>query len=279
MHKNHLKKFHVRKHKLLSLPQSEFMKSVTIIGAGNVAFHLTRAFVSNTVQVNQIYNRTLAKAEAIGEANGIRYTDKISELERSDLFIIASSDAAIEELSMHIPFNDVMVVHTSGAMPMSTLKGKYRKGVLYPLQTFSQNRKLNYSEIPFFVEAENPEDEKALLELAERVSNRAKILNSEQRAQMHLSAVWACNFANHMYYIAQKTAEEAGLGFEYLRPLIEETALKIEDLTPFEAQTGPAKRNDQITIEKHLSLIKDSYLKDMYNDISNSINKTYHGEL
>ncbi|MRI62638.1 DUF2520 domain-containing protein [Ornithobacterium rhinotracheale] len=255
------------------------MKSVTIIGAGNVAFHLTRAFVSNTVQVNQIYNRTLSKAQAIGEANNIRYTDKISELKRSDLFIIASSDVAIEELSMHIPFNDVMVVHTSGAMPMSTLKGNYRKGVLYPMQTFSRNRKLDYSEIPFFVEAENPEDEKALLALAERVSNRAKILNSEQRAQMHLSAVWACNFVNHMYFIAQKTAEEVGLGFEYLRPLIEETALKIEDLTPFEAQTGPAKRNDQITIEKHLSLIKDSYLKDMYNDISNSINKTYHGEL
>lgn len=255
------------------------MKSVTIIGAGNVAFHLTRAFVSNTIQVNQIYNRTLAKAQAIGEANNIRYTDKISELKRSDLFIIASSDMAIEELSIHIPFNDVMVVHTSGAMPMSTLKGNYRKGVLYPLQTFSRSRNLNYSEIPFFVEAENQEDERSLLELAKRVSNRTKILNSKQRAQVHLSAVWACNFVNHMYYIAQKTAEEAGVGFEYLRPLIEETASKIEELSPFDAQTGPAKRNDQITIDKHLSLIEESYLKDMYNDISKSINKTYHGEL
>ena len=255
------------------------MQTVSIIGAGNVAFHLTRAFIKNTIQVKQIYNRTLSKAEKIGEANNIRFTDKISELEKADLFVIAASDRAIEELSMHIPFNDVMVVHTSGTIPMNALKGNYRKGVLYPLQTFSTNRKLDYNEIPFFVEAENNDDAEQLVKLAERISNKVKIIDSEQRAKMHLAAVWGCNFVNHMYYLAEKAAKKADLPFDYLRPLIEETANKIQDLSPYEAQTGPAKRNDQIIIEKHLNLIEDSFYRDIYKELSDSIIKTYDDEL
>lgn len=255
------------------------MQTVSIIGAGNVAFHLTRAFIKNTIQVKQIYNRTLAKAEKIGAANKIRFTDKISELERSDLFVIAASDRAIEELSMHIPFDDVMVVHTSGTIPMNALKGNYRKGVLYPLQTFSINRKLDYNDIPFFIEAENSEDANQLVKLAERVSNKVKIIDSEQRAKMHLAAVWGCNFVNHMYYLAEKAAKKADLPFDYLRPLIEETANKIQDLSPYEAQTGPAKRNDRIIIEKHLDLIEDSFYRDIYKELSDSIIKTYENEL
>ena len=255
------------------------MQTVSIIGAGNVAFHLTRAFIKNTIQVKQIYNRTLSKAERIGEANSIRFTDKISELEKADLFVIAASDRAIEELSMHIPFDDVMVVHTSGTIPMEALKGSYRKGVLYPLQTFSINRNLDYDDIPFFIEAENEDDSEQLMKLAERVSNKVKLLNSEQRAKMHLAAVWGCNFVNHMYYLAEQEAKKAGLPFDYLRPLIEETANKINDLSPYEAQTGPAKRNDKVIIEKHLNLINDPLYNNIYKELSESIIKTYQNEL
>lgn len=258
---------------------SSTIRSVSIIGAGNVAFHLARAFVENTIQVNQIYNRTLHKAEKIGEANHIRFTDKISELEKSDLYVIASSDSAISELSLHIPYDDVMVVHTSGSIAMDALKGHYQKGVLYPLQTFTQSRHLEYEDIPFFIEAETEENAQMLWNFADRISNRVKIIDSAQRAKLHLSAVWACNFVNHMYTIAEKITKEADLPFSYLKPLIEETASKIEDLSPLDAQTGPAKRNDKIIIERHLDMLEDSFLNDLYKKLSNSITRTYEDEL
>ena len=255
------------------------IRTVSIIGAGNVAFHLARALVENTVQVKQIYNRTLSKAEKIAEANHIKFTDKISELEKSDLFIIAASDSAIAELSLHIPFDDVMVVHTSGSMPMNVLKGDYQKGVFYPLQTFSKGKPLEYDEIPIFVEAENPENQKKLYDLAYRLSNQVEIIDSAQRAKLHLAAVWVCNFVNHMYYIGEKITQEANLPFDHLKPLIEETAKKIVDLSPYQAQTGPAKRDDRIVMEKHLNLLQEQKLKDIYQNISKSISETYHHEL
>lgn len=252
------------------------MQTVSIIGAGNVAFHLTRAFIENTIQVKQIYNRTLSKAQKIGESNNIKFTNKISELEKADLYIIAASDKAIEELSLHIPYEDVMVVHTSGSIPIDVLKGNYRKGVLYPLQTFSVERVLQYENIPFFIETEKQEDQESLLKFAKRISNKVSIISSEQRAKVHLSAVWACNFTNHMYYMAQKITEQANIPFEDLLPLIEETASKVQDLSPKKAQTGPAKRNDNIVIDKHLELMQERDMKSIYKEITNSIIKTYN---
>lgn len=252
------------------------IRTVSLIGAGNVAHHLARAMVQNTIQVNQIYNRTLSKAQKIGEANKIRYTDKISELERSDLFIICTSDDVIAELSLHIPFDDVIVVHTSGSMPMNTLRGNYEKGVFYPLQTFSKGKTISYDDIPFFIEAESGDNANQLKSLAERISNKVKIVDSEQRAKMHLAAVWTCNFVNHLYYIGQNLAEKSDLSFDYLKPLIEETALKINELDPKSAQTGPAKRNDQGVIEKHIELLdNDLELQNIYKLLTESIKKTY----
>src|SRR5690606_34504382 len=229
-----------------------------IIGAGNVAFHLTRALIQNTVNVRQIFNRTLYKAQELGEANNIKYTDKISELEKADLYIIAASDSAVEELSHYIPYDDTLVVHTSGSLDTKVLKGDYRKGVFYPFQTFTKKKALRYEEVPFFVEAENKEDEDALYKLADKISNEVHRVDSDKRRKVHMSGVWASNFVNHMYYIAQSICKEADMPFDVLRPLIEETALKVQDLEPFEAQTGPAKRGDEIIIEKHWELLKDS---------------------
>lgn len=255
------------------------IRTVSIIGAGNVAFHLARAFVENTIQVKQIYNRTLHKAEIIGEANKIAFTDKISELEPADLFVIAASDAAISELSLHIPFTDTMVVHTSGSIPMSALKGNYQKGVFYPLQTFSKGRNLEYDDIPIFVEAENPENAKNLYDLAFRISNHVEIIDSQQRAKLHLAAVWVCNFVNHLYQKGEELTQAAKLDFNYLKPLIAETAAKIDELSPKQAQTGPAKRNDEIVINKHLEMIDNELDKDLYKKLSESIAKTYNHEL
>ncbi|MCB9202508.1 MAG: DUF2520 domain-containing protein [Flavobacteriales bacterium] len=252
------------------------MKTVVILGAGNVAFHLTRAFIENTIQVKQIYNRTLEKAKKVAEENNIAYTDKISEIEKADLYIVTSSDSSIEEISYHIPFENALVVHTSGSMPIQSLKGKYRKGVLYPLQTFTKDRKLNYNEIPFFIETENEDDSKKLEELISKVSEHVYKTDSQQRLFLQMSAVWVCNFVNYMYSVGDDICKKNNLPFDILKPLIKETADKIEELSPEKAQTGPAKRNDKIVIEKHLNVLQDDKLKLIYDLISKKINSKYN---
>ncbi len=230
---------------------------VVILGAGNVASHLTRALLESTVHVAQIYNRTLEKAEAIAKPYNLAYTDKISEIQKADLYIISTSDEAIEEVSYHIPFDDTLVVHTAGSLGIDSLKGDYRKGVLYPLQTFSTDKAVRYEKVPFFIETENEEDFKKLEKLMLKVSEKVQKITSEQRATLHLSAVFVCNFVNYLYTIGEKVIEEAGLPFETLVPLIDETCQKIHEITPKQAQTGPAKREDQVIIEKHLAMLKN----------------------
>ncbi len=252
------------------------MSSIVILGAGNVAFHLTRALIENTCNVRQIFNRTLEHAREIGEANRISYTDKISEIEKADIYIIASADSGIEEFSHYIPYDDVLVVHTSGSSPMSVLKGDYRKGVFYPLQTFSKERTMRYDNIPFFIEAENPEDLKKLNELGNRISNEVHELNFASRMQVHMTGVWANNFVNHLYYIAGNICEQNNVPFDVLLPLIQETANKVIEINPKDAQTGPAKRGDQVIIDRHLEALQnDSRLLQIYQIMTDSIKRVY----
>lgn len=252
------------------------MNSIVILGAGNVAFHLTRALIENTFNVRQIFNRTLSRAQEIGEANRISYTDKISEIERADLYIIACSDDGIEEFSHYIPYDDVLVVHTSGSSPMSVLKGDYRKGVLYPLQTFTKNRRLRYDEIPFFVEAENETDVENLRGLAYRISNEVYELDFAKRMEIQMCGVWASNFVNYMYKIAGDICEKNGLPFDVLMPLINETANKVEELSPYDAQTGPARRGNDVIINRHLGLLEDnSKLYQIYQVLTDAIKLEY----
>jgi predicted short-subunit dehydrogenase-like oxidoreductase (DUF2520 family) len=257
------------------------LKKVVIVGAGNVAFHLTRALLENTINVVQVFNRTLSKAQKLADNYNINFTDKISEIEKADIYIICTSDQAISEISYYIPFEDCLVVHTSGSVPISALKGKYRKGVFYPLQTFSQKRALEYDKIPFLIETENSEDEFTLLTLAKRISDDTYVVDSEKRLQIHMSGVWANNFTNHLYYIANEICKKQSIPFDILKPLIKESADKInDDITPFEAQTGPAKRNDKIVIEKHLAILEsDSKLYQIYSLITDSIIKIYNDQL
>lgn len=252
------------------------MSSIVILGAGNVAFHLTRALIENTCNVRQIFNRTLEHAKEIGEANRISYTDRISEIEKADIYIIASADSGIEEFSHYIPYDDVLVVHTSGSSPMSVLKGDYRKGVFYPLQTFSKERTMRYDNIPFFIEAENPDDLKKLNELGSRISSEVHELSFASRMQVHMTGVWANNFVNHLYYIAGNICEQNNVPFDVLLPLIQETANKVIEMNPKDAQTGPAKRGDQMIIDRHLEALQnDSRLLQIYQLLTDSIKRVY----
>ena len=160
--------------------------------------------------------------------------------------------------------------------PMSALKGKYRKGVLYPLQTFTKGRQLRYDEIPFFVEAEYPEDVENLRSLAYRISNDVHVLDFAKRMEIQMCGVWASNFVNYMYKVSGDICEKNGVPFDVLLPLIKETANKVEEMSPYDAQTGPARRGNETIINRHLDLLEDdSKLYDIYQTITNAIKLEY----
>ncbi|MNQ50898.1 NADP oxidoreductase coenzyme F420-dependent [compost metagenome] len=246
------------------------MIRITLIGSGNVAQHLIKAFSkSEAIEIVQVFSR---KKETL--ASLIDY-DKIvndfEDLKEADLYIITVSDNAISEVSQQLPFNNQLVVHTSGAASIETLDDKNRKGVFYPLQTFSKNKDIDFSVIPICLEAENTFDFRILETVAKSISNAVFPINSEQRKALHVAAVFVNNFTNHLYQIGQEICEENQVSFEILKPLIQETAEKIKTLDPIDAQTGPAKRHDSSTIETHLNYLTKENQKNIYKILTQSI--------
>ena len=245
------------------------MIRVVILGSGNVAQHFAIAFSkSKIVDVIQVFAR---KKEAISFISQDKIITDISKIAIADLYIIAVSDVAITEVSSQIPFSNKLVCHTSGSIAIDDLNAKNRKGVFYPLQTFSKNKDVNFSEIPICLEAQNNEDYLLLETVAKSISNQVFNINSNQRKALHISAVFVCNFVNHLYKIGNDICNENNIPFEILQPLILETANKITSLSPNEAQTGPAKRNDSQTINTHLQFLKDENQKEIYKILTKSI--------
>ncbi|MBF4487092.1 MULTISPECIES: Rossmann-like and DUF2520 domain-containing protein [unclassified Flavobacterium] len=246
------------------------MTRITIIGSGNVAQHLIKAFTkSELVEIVQVYSRKKETLSSLIEFDKI--TSDFEELQESDLYIIAVSDKAIADVSRQLPFHNRIVVHTSGAASLDVLDAKNRKGVFYPLQTFSKNKEIDFSIIPLCLEAENTFDFRVLETVAKSVSNAVFAINSDQRKALHVAAVFVNNFTNHLYHIGQEICEEHQVPFEILRPLIQETAEKINTLNPVDAQTGPAKRNDSVTIDAHLAYLTSENQKNIYKLITQSI--------
>lgn len=210
------------------------MITVVILGNGNVATHLFNAFSKATnVLVEQVNSRNL------------------HTIKDSDITVIAVSDDAIHEVSQTIKNRKGLIVHTSGAIDINAIVGK-RKGVFYPLQSFSKNVEVAFNTIPICLETSNSMDYSLLENLANSISNKIFNINSDQRKKLHVAAVFANNFTNHMYTIAKDICTKNKVPFEILYPLIEETAKKVQTISPKDAQTGPAKRNDTQTIKNHL---------------------------
>jgi len=232
---------------------------ITLIGAGNLATQFGLALKEKGHVFLQVYSRTVSSAESLAmllDAEAVILPEKIKP--GAKLYICALRDDALLSVLPLISFGNGMVVHTAGSLPMDILApftSDY--GVIYPFQTFSKLRKADFSEIPIFIEASLPESRKMLNALASGLSEKVKVLDSVQRKYLHLSGVFACNFVNHMYAIAGKIADEQGLDFNYLIPLINETARKVHEMAPIVAQTGPAVRLDKNVIEKHMTLLKD----------------------
>ena len=251
------------------------MIDVIILGFGNVGSHLCTALgESHNISINQIYNRSKFKLSP--EFDHIPITTKLSEIKNADVFIIAVSDDVIDTFSSSLPLKNKLVVHTSGSVALTRISDRNRRGVLYPLQTFSKDRSVDFKDIPICIEAENPEDLKTLKKIGQELSNKVVEINSEERGRLHLAAVFVNNFVNYLYSIGQDMLAIDELPFDLLRPLIIETAKKTETLAPNDAQTGPAFRNDKKTIEKHLHLLADSPHKRLYEYLTEVIQEKYN---
>lgn len=250
------------------------MISVVILGAGNVATHLFRALKkSNKVSILQWYNRTLDTIKPY--QNGVDITDDLSIIKDADIYILAVSDDVISELSAKLPFEDKLVVHTSGSVSIYDLHKKHKRGVLYPLQTFSKDAEMDFTNIPICIETIDKKSYPALKELAASVGGTVKKINSDQRRVLHLAAVFVNNFTNQLYRIGHEITESEGAEFDFLKPLVLETAKKIQDMSPYKAQTGPAIRNDKKTIKKHLKLLENKQHQDIYKLLTSSIQQTH----
>jgi len=246
------------------------MIKVIIIGSGNVAQHLIKAFSkSKNIDLAQVFSRQ--KESIIPLLDFRKITDNFADLAEADLYILAVSDDAIAAVSSQLPFENRLVVHTSGSVSIDVLDNKNRRGVFYPVQTFSKNVAVDFSEIPICLESENEVDFDLLEKVVYSISNKVFKISEVQRQALHVSAVFVNNFVNQLYQIGNEICLENNIPFEVLKPLILETANKGTTLSPKEAQTGPASRHDNTTIERHLNFLSDENRKNIYKIITQSI--------
>lgn len=249
---------------------------IVLIGAGNLATRLGIALHEKGCTIVQVYSRTEQSAQALAEKVSATFTGLISDIVNdADLYIFSVKDDSLPELLRQMHKNDALWVHTAGSVPMEIFSQHNDNfGVFYPLQTFSKQTEVDFSTIPIYIEANQPHNVLYLKQLAALLSTQVIEASSEQRKTLHIAAVFACNFTNHMYVIAANLLEEKGLHFEQLIPLIQETAAKISTLHPQEAQTGPAVRFDKLVIGRHLEMLEDEKLKNIYSLLSEHIHET-----
>lgn len=246
---------------------------IVIIGSGNVAYHLAKAFQENRIPVSQLFGRNENDLKFISEQLQVPFS--ATQLQDADLYLICVSDGSISEVSKLITKENCLVAHTSGSLSKEILEGNFRKASFYPLQTFSKSKDLDYKEVPFFVESDDDNDLELLKNLALNISEKVMISTYEKRKYIHLTAVFACNFVNHLFARAKEISDSQEIPFDYFLPLIKETTAKIEILEPKFAQTGPAIRNDERVLKAHEELITDEEQLKIYKIMNESIKKMY----
>ena len=253
-----------------------------MIGAGNVATHLAMAFHDKGKKIVQIYSLHEKDAELLAQKVDATFTTDNKEIIlHADLYIIAVNDSAIKDVVNKLHLGNQLVVHTSGSVEMEILSAcSTSYGVIYLLQTFTKEHKVDFSHIPFCIEANNKENLQLLRNLAELLTDDVRNISSEQRSIIHLAAVFTCNFTNHMYVLAEEILKKNNIPFDILKPLLMETVMKIKDHDPVEIQTGPAQRNDLLVIEKHLQMLAQfPEYAEIYKLITQSIvNKSQHND-
>ncbi|MET1054645.1 MAG: DUF2520 domain-containing protein [Pedobacter sp.] len=252
--------------------------NIVCIGSGNVATHLAIALKAMGAEIVQVWSQDSRNAEILAALTKAKPVLDWQEIDRSaDLYLIAVKDDAIPAVASHLKGVKGIVVHTAGATDMNVLQGAGSGyGVLYPLQTFSKTKSIDLTHVPFCIEADRPGTLEKIAAVAHLLSQQVAELSSEQRKILHVAAVFACNFTNHLYHLSSQLLEQHQLKFDLLKPLITETAQKIQNALPSDVQTGPAVRDDQETMKSHLELLEGSpELQQLYETLSNSIKKTH----
>jgi predicted short-subunit dehydrogenase-like oxidoreductase (DUF2520 family) len=249
--------------------------NVVFIGAGNVATHLSLAMKEAEFSIIQVFSRTKENARNLANRLNSLYTVNIEDINKNaDIYIFSIKDDALQDLIRKIPISKGLWIHTAGSIPMNIFDRRTnRYGVIYPMQTLSKSCNIEFYKVPLFIEGNTPANEKEIRKIAEMISGNVRVMPSEKRKYLHLAAVFACNFSNHMYNIATKLLEEQGIGWHVLQPLIEESANKLHTMSPDMAQTGPAIRYDRRTMDRHLALLKDPEIREIYEIISTNIHK------
>lgn len=250
---------------------------VAIIGSGNIASHLAKFFHRNGHRVVQVYNRTVDSGQALADSVSAQFITSLQDLSAVDLVIIAVSDDVIAEIAEQIsPTHEAIIVHTSGATNIKALSRFQRYGVIYPPQSINkhiENQRL--ADIPFAIEGATDETTNILLTTMQAMAPKSFVCNSEQRLALHVGAVFVNNFSNALYQMAYEILKQKGLDFELLRPLLLETAQKVQNNLPKAVQTGPAARNDNNTINAHLQFLRDNEaLTEIYQQLTSFIVKS-----
>lgn len=251
---------------------------IVLIGAGNLATNLGKALLAAGHDIVQVFSRTKESAVALAEVAGASPVTDITLVRNdADVYIVSVKDSVVVDL---VPLlckgkETKTFIHTAGSLPLDVFQGMaMHYGVLYPMQTFSKGKEVDFSSIPCFIEANDEYTHGVVADLAHQLSEHVYELSSADRKYLHLSAVFACNFVNHCYAISQDILEKHGIPFDVMLPLIDETAGKVHSLSPVEAQTGPAVRYDQNVIRHQAALLKDNpLLKDIYERMSLSIHR------
>ena len=249
---------------------------IVLIGAGNVAWHLGHGFKMAGVGISQVISRSRSSAESLAASLNTSFSIDPGDFKPgNDCCLLCVSDDALEGIAGRIRFGNCLALHTAGSVPADLLQGKAKNyGVLYPLQTFTKNRPVDLLQVPFLVEASNAENLALAKRLASAISGNVVEAGTELRLQLHLAAVFAGNFTNHMYALAEQLLGKQSPGFELLKPLIRETAEKAIEITPRKAQTGPAVRGNKRIIEKHMALLASNpEIRELYRILSESIGR------
>ncbi|MGC4021474.1 MAG: DUF2520 domain-containing protein [Cyclobacteriaceae bacterium] len=258
--------------------------SISFIGSGNLAWHLASALDNAGFIVKEVYSRNARHAEELTERlyqAEVKATLDFSTSE-SDVFIVAVNDESIKEIAREIILpEDAVLAHTSGSVPLTDLQfaATSNTGVFYPLQTFSKSKKVDFKQTPIFIESNNEETEHVLISLAKAISNQVRRIGSEERKALHVAAVFASNFTNHMLTLSSDIMKQNNLDFNWLKPLIVEQINKGLQVGLESAQTGPAKRGDIEILEKHFDFLKeDDSVQEIYKIISQHILDRYQSE-
>lgn len=249
---------------------------IVLLGSGNLATQLGRALKMAGQNILQVWSRQPQNAFQLADLLHVPVAKSLSDIDKTaDLYIIAVTDLAIREVAENLNIADKIIVHTSGSTDLTILKGTSDKiGVLYPLQTFTKNKSIDFRQIPIGIEANSPDVVTAIRSLAERLSENVIEMDSHKRRTLHIAAIFACNFTNHLWVLAQELLKESNQDFSLLRPLIAETASNVQLANPLDLQTGPAVRNDEEVISKHLDLLAGNHvLHELYQKLSQSIVK------